>query len=393
MQPRAPRHPVDPSPTNDTARRALAAVVLGVTCALMPVRASLAQTWATLDVGFSEIRYDGFLASTGAAITPGFDWSGRHAAIAARGTYLRFESGNRSLQGSFVGSLISARWHGWRAEAAADGGASSYADFARFWHAIGEVRVLRASDHRGLWFSASAGRTSFDKDLPSRPLATGSVAAWTRHRSLVLLLSASRAFVGDTQYSDIGVTARGQRGSWELESAVGARFLSRGAGRGVYGEAAVILPVDQHFAVVFSGGRYPTDPIRGSIAGRFISAAIRLRLRSATPEVPTLRLQPDAPHDSLSSSTLTVNRESSCNVRLTVRAPKARLVEIAGDFTEWQPILLARTSNETWGIVTAIARGVHQMNLRIDGGAWIAPRGTTRINGDYGDEVGTFVVP
>jgi len=33
------------------------------------------------------------------------------------------------------------------------------------------------------------------------------------------------------------------------------------------------------------------------------------------------------------------------------------------------------------------------MNLRIDGGAWIAPRGTARINGDYGDEVGTFVVP
>ena len=30
MQPRAPRHPVDPSPTNDTARRALAAAVLAV---------------------------------------------------------------------------------------------------------------------------------------------------------------------------------------------------------------------------------------------------------------------------------------------------------------------------------------------------------------------------
>src|SRR5438132_4436490 len=54
MPPRAPRHPVDPSPTNDTARRALAAAVLGVTCALMPVRASFAQTWATLDVRSEE---------------------------------------------------------------------------------------------------------------------------------------------------------------------------------------------------------------------------------------------------------------------------------------------------------------------------------------------------
>src|SRR5256714_6208580 len=217
MRPRAPRHQVAPSPTNDSARRALAAAVLGVTCALAPVRASFGQASATLDVGFSEIRYDGFLTSSAAAITPGFDWSGRHAAVAARGTYLRFESGNRSLQGSFVGSLISARWHGWRAEAAADGGASSYADFARFWHAIGEVRVLRASDHRGLWISGSAGRTSFDNDLPSRPLATGSVAAWTRRRNVVMLVSASRAFVGDTQYSDIGVTAQGHAGKWEPE--------------------------------------------------------------------------------------------------------------------------------------------------------------------------------
>ncbi len=383
MQRPAPRHPVDPSPTNDTARRALAAAVLGVTCALIPVRASFAQTGATLDVGVSEVRYDGFLASSAAAITPGFDWSGRHAAIAARGTYLRFESGNRSLQGSFVGSLISGRWRGWRAEAAADGGASSYADFARFWHAIGEVRLLRASDHGGIWLSASAGRTSFDKDLPSRPLATGSVAAWTRHRSLVLMLSASRAFVGDTQYSDIGVTAHGQRGRWELESAVGARLFSRGAGRGVYGEAAVVLPVDQHFAVVFSGGRYPTDPVRGSIAGRFVSAAIRLRLRSGTPAVPALR----------SSSMFELHRESPGYVRLIVRAPAARLVEVAGDFTEWRPMSLTRMTNETWGIVVPIAPGVHQINLRIDGGAWTVPAGTTRIAGDYGDEVGSFVVP
>jgi hypothetical protein len=68
-------------------------------------------------------------------------------------------------------------------------------------------------------------------------------------------------------------------------------------------------------------------------------------------------------------------------------------VEIAGDFTEWRPVSLSRTSNETWGIVLAIVPGVHQINLRIDGGAWIAPPGTTRIPGDYGDAIGSFVVP
>ena len=366
--------------------------MLGVTCALAPLHAAFGQTSATLDAGFSEIRYDGFLASTAATITPGFEWSGRRAAVAARGTYLRFESGNRSLQGSFVGSLTSGRWRGWRAEFAADAGASSYADFASFWHGIGELRFLRAAEHHGLWISASAGRTSFNKHLPSRPLATGSIAAWTRHHGWLFLISVSRAFVGDTQYSDIGATAHGQYGRWELESAVGARFFSRGAGRGVYGEAAAILPVDRRFAVVFSGGRYPTDPIRGSIAGRFISAAIRLKLRSPTPAVPPLQLHSDAPPDSALSSTLTVERDSPGYVRVIVHAA-ARLVEIAGDFTEWRPLTLTRMSDETWGAVVAISSGVHRINMRIDGGAWTAPPGTTRVTGDFGDEVGSFVVP
>jgi hypothetical protein len=88
-----------------------------------------------------------------------------------------------------------------------------------------------------------------------------------------------------------------------------------------------------------------------------------------------------------------VHPESPGYVRLIIHAPEARLVEVAGDFSEWQPVSLARMSNESWGIVVAIARGVHQINLRIDGGAWIVPTGTTRITGDYGDDVGTFVVP
>jgi hypothetical protein len=43
--------------------------------------------------------------------------------------------------------------------------------------------------------------------------------------------------------------------------------------------------------------------------------------------------------------------------------------------------------------VVPITAGVHQINMRIDGGPWTVPGGTTRLAGDFGDEVGTFVVP
>jgi hypothetical protein len=43
--------------------------------------------------------------------------------------------------------------------------------------------------------------------------------------------------------------------------------------------------------------------------------------------------------------------------------------------------------------VVPIAPGIHQVNVRIDGGSWTAPAGATRMTGDYGDDVGTFVVP
>src|SRR5207237_8136666 len=104
-------------------------------------------------------------------------------------------------------------------------------------------------------------------------------------------------------------------------------------------------------------------------------------------------LQVATPHASPTASALTLHRDSAGYVRLIVRAPEARLVEIAVDFTEWRPVSLNQLSNETWGIVVPIAPGVHRINLRIDGGTWIAPVGTTRITSDYGDAVGSFVVP
>ena len=46
-----------------------------------------------------------------------------------------------------------------------------------------------------------------------------------------------------------------------------------------------------------------------------------------------------------------------------------------------------------WEAVLLIPSGLHRLNVRIDGGAWIVPAGMTRAADDYGDEVGIMAVP
>jgi hypothetical protein len=387
MRPRAALSPANHKLASLTAVTALLLSAAGVL---------RAQAKATIDAGASLVRYDGFLLSSAAAVTPTFEWYGRRAALSARGTYLRFESGNRSVQGSVVGWLFAHPSKDWRIETSATAGASSYAEFANFWHLLGEFRLRRDTERGGLWMAATGGQTAFGSGQEVRPVFAASVTALQRRSALVLSLSAGRAFVGDTQYSDIGMTARGQYHKIELEMLVAARVLSEGAGHGVYGEGSGSLPLSDQWSVVISGGRYPSDPIRGNIAGRYLSAALRFRIQPSTRTIaplPVHRSGANGGDDPPPSTQLTLARQSSNAVRLVLQTPPASQVEIAGDFTDWRPVTMTPASGGRWEVVLPITSGVHQINLRLDGGPWTVPGGTTRLAGDYGDEVGTFVVP
>lgn len=395
MRPGVTPSPVNPKPARwaywgTSLLAATSAFVLPAT------RLLHAQASATIDMGASLVHYDGFLPSNALTITPTFSWLGSHAAVNARGTLLRFESGNRSLQGSVVGSVFAPPAGSWRIEASGIAGASSYADFASFWHLLGEVRVRHNTERGGIWLAATGGRTAFGSTEEARPVVAASINAMRRESAFVLLMTAGQAFVGDTQYSDIGMTARRQYKKIVLEMLLAARFWSQGAGDGVYGEASGEIRFSDRWAGVISGGRYPSDPIRGSIAGRYFSAAVRFRLQPARAPVAPFPLPHSGANggtDPTSTTRLALTREASGSVRLLLQTPPASSVEIAGDFTDWQPMSLAPARQGGWEIVLRIPPGVHQINVRIDGGPWRVPGGTTRLVGDYDDEVGSFVVP
>lgn len=346
------------------------------------------------------MRYDGFLPSGAAAVTPVVRWDRGAGTLAARGTYLRFESGRRSLQGIVSASFFTpprVRSRRWRGELSLSAGGSRYADFASFWHATGEARFHRVGEdgRSGAWIGGTGGRTSYGR--APRPVAIAGVGVWTRRSGVTLAASASRSFVGDTAYSDIGATVHASSDRVQLDGSLAARVSSSGGGHGVYGEWSATLSLGERTALFVSGGRYPTDPVSGSVAGRYASAGLRVRTATLRPRATRERWPPGRPPAGADGDAASVARlelrAATGGTRVLLHAPGATLVELAGDFTDWQPLALEPAGGDAWEAVMPIASGVHRLNVRIDGGPWIAPAGSTRAADEFGGEVGMVVIP
>jgi hypothetical protein len=362
-------------------------------------RVPAAQTTGTIDIAVSSVRYDGFLPSGAATFTPAVRWDRAAGTLTARGTYLRFQSGRRSLQGLVAASLFTPPGlfpRLWRGEISLSTGGSSYAAFASFWHATAEARLHFVVGGRGAWIGGTGGRTSYGS--ASRPVAVAGVGVWARRAGVTVTASANRSIVGDTAYSDLASTLHTSLDRVAVDGSIGARLSSRGAGRGVFGEASTTLTLGERTALFVSAGRYPTDPVRGSVAGRY--ASVGVRLRTALPRPPAVRdpqrlRRSPANGDGGASVTarLDVQPASDGMVRLVVSVSAAATVELAGDFTDWQPVALRRTVEGAWEGVLRIPSGAHRINVRVDGGEWTAPAGTTRVADEFGGEVGIVAVP
>src|SRR5437763_12778809 len=319
------------------ARRAWAACVTAA-CSLFGSPPSAAQVTGTLDIGVSTVRYDGFLPSGAAAVTPAVRWNRPAGMLTASGTYLRFESGHRSLQALLAGSLLTPPGpRPWRGEVGVSAGASRYIDFASFWHAVAEGRLHILGAERGAWISAAAGRTSFG--AAPRPVVTAGVGTWVRLARLTLRLTTNHSQVGDTTYTDVESSARTAPGSVALEATLGTRVWSRGGGRGAYGEASAVIRVGGRSAVVFSGGRYATDAISGTIAGRYLTAALRLRTaaprRLVTHDAAALAHRGADGGTAPPAARLQVQPDRGGLVRLVVQAAGATRGEPAAGLPRW----------------------------------------------------------
>ncbi len=370
-------------------------LALSAACAAARPAPGLAQVQAGLDAAVSVVKYSGYLASGAANLTPSVAWRSARTTLAARGTFLVFESGNTSTQGLVTAGTFTPALGRFRVEAAAEAGASAYATFARYSHALARLRLHLLSERWGLWVGPLGGGVS--RGEGTRAAAGASVGWWARAPAGALEVALTRIGVGDTVYTDLEGRARWRRGPLDIEGSAGARVASRGGGAGVYGDASAALRLTGALDLVVAAGTYPSDPVRGSIPGRYATLGLRFTSR-APPRLSVIRQMDFPASDSgdapgrLANASVAVEQLDGLAV-LTVQVRGARRVEVMGDFTDWQPVPLAAAGTGRYRYALSLPAGLHRFNLRLDGGPWGVPRGATQVEDEFGGSVGILVVP
>lgn len=354
-----------------------------------------AQVTATADVAFGAIEYEGFLGSAALTLTPALRYDARTFSVAAQGNWVVFESGRTLVQGAAAAAWLTPPVGPLRGEVSGFGGLATYAEAPASGYGLlrGRIHVVRGT--AGAWAGGGLGGSyAGTTDVGTSEIAAG---GWLVGRGLTVTAALTRGAAADSAFLDYAMSARWQRGVLELEGLAGARLASDFDDAGLFGEAQARLALTRLIAAQVSAGYYRVDPLRGAVAGRWISGGFRVSLwprRSAvTPPDERLRatvrlpslIPADAPELRLASAALGVRV-------ITIHAPRAASVELAADFTDWQPVLLQPTGRDTWRLDLALAPGVYRLNVRIDGGPWSVPRGATPQADEFGSVVGLVVV-
>ena len=63
-----------------------------------------------------------------------------------------------------------------------------------------------------------------------------------------------------------------------------------------------------------------------------------------------------------------------------------------GDFSDWSPLMLLRRGRDLWELSVPLSPGMHQINVRVDRGPWMAPPGMPTMRDSFGGEVGLISV-
>jgi hypothetical protein len=361
------------------------------------VNTLVAQTTGTVDAGASWVDYEGFLGSGALYVTPTLRYNTANVSLGASGSYVRFESGNRILQGLGAGAWRTRLSGRLRAEFSASAGINVYADYPGYGHLLGRARLHYGRATSGMWAGAATGQ-SYIGSASTTPLQL-ELGGWTVYGGLGLNATLMRSWFADTAYLDLVGTARWRDGSFRIDGSLGLRTWSEGGGQGIYGELYVLVPLHGFIAAQISGGRYPSDPIRGVIAANYVSVGLRIeafKARGAAPRIARMvypREVGDPEALVPGEATLTIRSSSRWNRTICVTAPGAESVELSGDFTDWRGESLRRTATDCWEFTSSIPPGVYRVNVRLDGGRWLVPRGLRTEDDEFGGRVGILVIP
>jgi len=370
-----------------------------------------AQVTATVDVGAGAYRPDRATPGGVASIAPWVRYHGRTLDLDLGGTYTDVPDGRWNFQGVTAATVRAFRYGPFSAELVGEADWTSHSEARGTSAFIGSGR-LAVEPGRGtrLWLGRGAGAASAlgrshgvqRTELGTSAFLAGVQIGFNLLRSTWTLMGQPEAVgsPGDTlgtdpqprdttalgsALTDAVVSGRWRLGTVGFDASLGRRFGRSAPGLTLWGVSAYrgITPL---LELVASAGRSGSDPVTAVPGSRYFALGLRLRLRAGPPP---LLLPPNTTAD---AAPFHLGPALGSGREIVLRLPGAHQVELAGDFTDWRPILLDPWGEGAWRTVVTLPPGLHRLAVRVDGGVWHAPPGLRPIPSEFGGEVAEIVV-
>lgn len=148
--------------------------------------------------------------------------------------------------------------------------------------------------------------------------------------------------------------------------------------------ASGTLQLTERFAMLASGGRQLADPLRGLPQADLITFSARVSF--GPKPLPVMQ------RSVIAEAGVLAFAGGGGELVVRVLAVESMLVEVAGDFSDWQPLPMEREGS-FWVARARLRPGKHRVAVRVNLGEWRAPRNLARVRDDYGGEAGLVVVP
>lgn len=359
---------------------------------LLGTTPALAQRSAfSLDVGSARMRYADSINAAAISVSPMLRIVGAHGSLGAAGTFSQLDGA--STNSGVLDAALSANLRRWLvSEIQGISGGSAHSDGARTGLMLGLARLHVLSESRGASVGGGVGRTW---DGSWHAVVQGEVAAWIAGRIGSAAVSVAPTVIDDTiKYADALLSLHRRATTWDIGASVGLRggsqLPSLPANRSVWGSVAVTRWLRPGIGVNASVGTYPVDFTQGYPGGQFVS--LSLRLSSIRPARDNIVSRPAYEPASSDLTAFEVRRIAGDSYRLRVRAPSARTVELAGDFTRWAAVKMDRQADGWWSTTVSIVSRTNEVNVRLDGGKWRVPPGLPPLVDEFGGTSGLLIL-
>lgn len=413
------------------------AAIAALTFVLLAPQGALAQIASKLEAGSITTQQEGEVPSSVFSVAPGIRIDLPYFALAAHGSAWLTGQQWQIADGTLSGTLLTPTFNHFRGEVIGnasraffdqslendqlDAQARLHMLFSQnggFWVGGGVARpwriaVVSAVDVTGggAWkrigdatLSGTYTNFFFTKVAATRDSSGATQSCAARSEPLAVPSSSGASLTGSSaaatpsndcrrqsRFSDLEGSVNWAYGWLELTGQAGYRFgdsydVTPDSRRWAAGTA--VLWITDRVAAVMGGGRVPANPSRGLPARNYANFGLMLSYSS----IPRTTV-PVAPMTLAAVKYFEVRSLATGTQKITVRVGGVETVEVMGDFSDWTPLVLMRRGRDMWDITLPVTAGVHEINLRLDGGPWLAPPGLPTRRDSFNGDVGLLVVP